>query len=154
MFSPHSHWELTQCSLQLTYVYKINCKSNLRLLKNSKYVCGNLRCKFLTFNYLKCFAKTAFPKTWHCTELVGIMSGLQAALPNLNKRSALAQVSCSSQKAQSSPCYICTGQKAAWFILHRAGQEWSLSKKQTIRGQPFNVSGVQFPISTRRVLGL
>jgi len=36
-----------QCSLQLTYVYKINCKSNLRLSRNSKYVCWNLCTKFL-----------------------------------------------------------------------------------------------------------
>lgn len=67
----------------LTYVYKINCKSKLRLLRKSKYICWNWFSKFLAFNYLKCFVKTASLETR--AEHVGSRRCLQAALPNLGK---------------------------------------------------------------------
>lgn len=76
----------------------MNCKSNLRLLRNLKYVCWSSFSKFLTFNYLKCCVKTVSLKTWHCTGACWDQELLWAALSDLNKPSALAQVSCCGQK--------------------------------------------------------
>lgn len=44
--------------------------------------------------------------------------------------------------------------QTSWVILHWARQQQSLSKKQTSRGQPFTVPGIQSPISMSRVLSL
>lgn len=97
----------------------MNCKSNLRLLRNSKYVCWNLFRKFLTFNYLKYCVKTVSPKTWHHTRAGRDQELLWAALSNLNKPSALAQVSCCGQKAPNRAC--CRPRlQPSWFPLHWA----------------------------------